>query len=138
MSLHRSFVIATSHMDFNGSSLPPLDPRLAVTTYFEFASCIRSAMASALNPANITEWTAPMRAHASMVMANSGTMGMYSVTTSPLRTPLVSNALDIRHTSPRNSSYVILRTSVGSSPSHMIAISFPLLYGALQYLSTAL
>jgi hypothetical protein len=41
-----------------------------------WASWIRPARASALNPPKTTLWTAPMRAQASMAMGSSGTMPM--------------------------------------------------------------
>ena len=50
-------------------------------------SLFRSAMASAEKPPKTTQWTAPMRAQASMAIASSGIIGMYIETTSPLRTP---------------------------------------------------
>ena len=37
---------------------------------------MRSRSDSAENPPNTTEWTAPMRAHASMATTDSGIMGM--------------------------------------------------------------
>ena len=39
-------------------------------------SAIRSRMLSALKPPKTTEWTAPIRAQASMAMAASGIVGM--------------------------------------------------------------
>ena len=44
---------------------------------------MRSFSDSALRPLNTTQWIAPMRAHASMLIASWGTMGMYSTTRSP-------------------------------------------------------
>lgn len=40
------------------------------------------------------EWMAPMRAQASMVIASSGIMGMYRVTTSPVHTVKVGETLE--------------------------------------------
>ena len=73
---HRALLMAVSHILFNGNARPPRDPTDAVTIHGECASWTRSAIASALNPANMTEWIAPIRAHANIVMANSGIMGM--------------------------------------------------------------
>ncbi len=50
-----------------------------VTTTRDLQSATRDARDSAENPAKTTEWTAPMRAHASMVIGSS------PVTTSTIR-----------------------------------------------------
>ena len=63
------------------------------------ASLLRSAMASAENPPKTTEWTAPIRAQASMAMASSGIIGMYIDTTSPLPMPSFFSTLANLHTS---------------------------------------
>ncbi len=43
---------------------------------FGLASLMRTASSLAANPPNTTECTAPSRAHASMEIAASGTIGM--------------------------------------------------------------
>ena len=82
---------------------------------------MRSRRASALKPANTTECTAPMRAQASITKHSSGTMGMYTATVSPLRTPDASIAFAIWHTCACSSAKVTVRPVPGSSPSQMIA-----------------
>lgn len=66
--------------------LPPLLPSSAVNTHRLLQSSMRPLRDSEEKPANTMEWMAPMRAQASMVMASSGIMGMYRVTTSPVHT----------------------------------------------------
>ena len=51
-------------------------PQLAETTTLGRASSMRMASSWGAKPPNTTEWTAPRRAHASMAMAASGTIGM--------------------------------------------------------------
>ena len=51
-------------------------PHEADTTTFGCASSIRAASSAGANPPNTTECTAPMRAHASIAIAASGTIGM--------------------------------------------------------------
>ena len=48
----------------------------AASTTFGFASSMRIASSFAAKPPNTTEWTAPMRAQASIPMTASGTIGM--------------------------------------------------------------
>ncbi len=67
---------ASSTFFFRGTFAPLRQPASAVSSTFAPASFIRSRSASAEKPPNTTECTAPMRAHASMAMAASGTMGM--------------------------------------------------------------
>ncbi len=50
--------------------LPLMTPDV-VTTTRDLQSATRDANDSAENPAKTTEWTAPMRAHASMVIGSS-------------------------------------------------------------------
>ena len=75
---------AASTLAFSGICLPRRQPASAVICSLALASLLRSAMASAAKPPKITEWTAPIRAQASMAMASSGIIGMYIDTTSPL------------------------------------------------------
>ena len=55
-------------------------------------SAIRCPQASPLNPPNTWEWMTPSRAHASMVTGSSGTIGMCSVTRSPVLRPAKSRS----------------------------------------------
>jgi hypothetical protein len=55
-------------------------------------SAIRCPQAVPLNPPNTWEWMTPSRAQASMVTASSGTIGMCSVTRSPLFRPSESRS----------------------------------------------
>ena len=66
----------SSTLAFKGTSLPRRQPPSAVTTSFDWASVLRSEMASALNPPKMIECVAPIRAQASMAMASSGIIGM--------------------------------------------------------------
>ncbi len=50
-------------------------PQDADTTAFGRASSMRTASSRAANPPNTTECTAPSRAHASIAMTASGTIG---------------------------------------------------------------
>jgi hypothetical protein len=59
--------MARSTVFFKGMRFPPRSPSLAVTTMRQRASRILSRSASALKPPKTTEWTAPIRAQASMV-----------------------------------------------------------------------
>ncbi len=78
---------AASTLPLSGSGVPRRQPPSAVIVSLAEASLLRSAMASAENPPKITQWTAPIRAQASMAMANSGIIGMYIETTSPRPMP---------------------------------------------------
>ncbi len=51
-------------------------PHDAVTTRTGRASSIRAASSRAAKPPKTTEWTAPMRAQASIASTASGTIGM--------------------------------------------------------------
>ena len=51
-------------------------PQDAETMSFGRASSMRVASSLAAKPPKTTEWMAPMRAHASMAMTASGTIGM--------------------------------------------------------------
>ena len=51
-------------------------PQEAETIRTGLASSIRVASSLAAKPPNTTEWTAPMRAQASMATSASGTIGM--------------------------------------------------------------
>ena len=50
-------------------------PQLADTITFGRASSMRIASSFGANPPNTTEWTAPIRAQASMATTASGTIG---------------------------------------------------------------
>ena len=88
-----------SALCFSGMMPPRRHPPSAVIITLDCESSIRSRSDSALNPPNTMLWGAPIRAHASMAMASSGTMGMYSVTRSPFFTPRLFNPLANLHTS---------------------------------------
>jgi hypothetical protein len=51
-------------------------PQLADMMSFGWASSMRVASSFGANPPKTTEWMAPSRAHASMAMTASGTIGM--------------------------------------------------------------
>ena len=51
-------------------------PQLAETTTLGWASSIRAASSPGAKPPKTTEWMAPSRAHASIAMTASGTIGM--------------------------------------------------------------
>ena len=50
-------------------------PQDAVTTTFGRASSIRTASSCGANPPKTTEWTAPIRAQASIAITASGIIG---------------------------------------------------------------
>ena len=51
-------------------------PQRAETTHVGGASSMRTASSCGANPPNTTEWTAPIRAQASMATTASGIIGM--------------------------------------------------------------
>ena len=51
-------------------------PQDAATITFGVASSIRAASSLGAKPPNTTEWTAPIRAQASIAITASGTIGM--------------------------------------------------------------
>ena len=67
---------ARSMLALSGMRRPPRTPSSAVIAALESQSRMRSASASGEKPPNTTEWTAPMRAQASMANAASGIIGM--------------------------------------------------------------
>ena len=67
---------ARSTLALSGIGLPARKASSAVTTTRLSQSRMRPASASGEKPPNTTEWTAPIRAQASMAMAASGTIGM--------------------------------------------------------------
>ena len=79
--------------------MPARYPKFDVTTTVAPESTMRSLSASAESPLNTTQWMAPMRAHASMQMANCGIMGRYSTTRSPRLTPRRLSMFAALHTS---------------------------------------
>ena len=68
--------IDSSAACFRGMSLPRRQPPSEVMIVRASQSMIRSDRLFAEKPANTTVWTAPMRAHASIATAASGTIGM--------------------------------------------------------------
>ena len=76
---------------------------------------MRLANASAEKPPKTTEWTAPMRAHASIAIGRWGTIGMKSVTRSPFFTPRDLSTFATRDTSSSTCLYVQCCTSSPSS-----------------------
>ena len=65
---------ASSTISFVASFFLPLMTPDVVTTTRDLQSATRDASDSAEKPANTTEWTAPMRAHANMVIGSSPTV----------------------------------------------------------------
>src|SRR5213594_4059605 len=78
---------------FSSTFLPFLTPPSAVMIILDCASFALSTSACEEKPEKTTEWTAPILAQASIAMGNSGTMGMYIVTLSPLLTPRLLRTL---------------------------------------------
>ena len=70
-----AFSHAASTLALSGTFLPPRSPSSAVITTTLWQSISRPASASGLKPAKTTEWTAPIRAQASIATAASGTIG---------------------------------------------------------------
>ena len=70
------FSRATSAIFFRGTTLPRRQAPSCVRRTFAPQSLMRSLSASELKPPKMTECVAPMRAHASIAMAVSGTMPM--------------------------------------------------------------
>ena len=66
---------ASSALALSGTRRPPRNPSSAVMRIRESQSRMRPASDSDENPANTTEWIAPIRAHASIAAATSGTIG---------------------------------------------------------------
>ena len=66
---------AASVLALSGTVRPPRRPSSAVMMSDESQSWIRPASESGEKPPNTTEWTAPIRAHASMAIAASGIIG---------------------------------------------------------------
>ncbi len=67
---------ASSTFFLSGTIPPRRKPPSAVMSTVDSASWMRSRTASGAKPPKITLWGAPMRAHASIATAVSGTMGM--------------------------------------------------------------
>ena len=66
---------AASTAALSGKTLPLRQPPSAVMTSFASASSMRERRLSALKPPKTTEWTAPMRATASIATTASGIIG---------------------------------------------------------------
>ena len=70
ISLQLFFSMASSTIFFNFISFVPLTPTSAVITTFELEAAILEDSASLEKPAKTTEWIAPIRAAASMVIGS--------------------------------------------------------------------
>ena len=68
--------IASSAFGLSRIGLSPRWVPLQVISTVQVESAMRSARESAENPPKTMEWTAPMRAQASMATASSGIIGM--------------------------------------------------------------
>ena len=68
--------IAASSSGLYAIARPGSIPHEAETTTFGVASSIRVASSCAAKPPKTTEWIAPSRAHASIAITASGTIGM--------------------------------------------------------------
>jgi hypothetical protein len=68
--------IAASSSGLYGTTPLGSIPQDAETTTLGLASSIRLASSCAANPPKTTEWTAPIRAQASIAITASGTIGM--------------------------------------------------------------
>jgi len=89
---------ASSTIPFRSMVLAPRYDPSAVITILHSASLILVASAIAENPANTTEWTAPILAQAKRATARSGIIGMYIQTRSPFSIPWSFSALANLHT----------------------------------------
>ena len=127
LSTEVQFFKASSTVVFTGNALAPRYIPSEVNTHTHWLSLMRSASALEENPANTTECTAPILAHANTPIVSSGTIGIYTATRSPFFTPLALRTFAKRHTSACNSEKV-MRTSCsfGSFGSQIKAISSPL------------
>ncbi len=67
---------ARSTLAFSSTILPRRQPPSAVMMTRALQSFTRSLIASLENPPKMTVWMMPSRAHASMAIAASGTIGM--------------------------------------------------------------
>ena len=68
--------IAASSIGLYSTTRDGSRPQDAETITLGRASSIRAASSAGANPPNTTEWTAPMRAQASIATTASGTIGM--------------------------------------------------------------
>ena len=116
---------AASTTVLSGIGLAPRRTAEAVSTTLDLESAMRAASASAEKPPKTTEWTAPMRAHASIAAGSSGTIGMYSVTSSPLPTPHERSQLAMRTTWSFSWEYVVVDDVPRSLPSKRKATRSP-------------
>src|SRR6218665_995216 len=114
---------ASSTIGLSGTNFSPLFNPSEVNTTFAPASLILSDKLEAENPEKTTECIAPILAQAITENANSGIIGIYKHTRSPLPTPIFLNAFAIRLTSLSVCSYVyVLVLSFGSFGSQKIAV----------------
>ena len=94
--------MAASAIAFVAIVLPPRRPSSDVMSTRDLQSWTRSRSDSAENPANTTECTAPMRAHARKVATACHVMGRYTDTVSPFFTPHDLSTFATAHTSRRS------------------------------------
>ena len=74
---------ASSAADFTSTAVPRRNWPSEVTSSFARVSSSRKRTASALNPPNTSECTAPIRAQASTITIVSTSTGRYTTTRSP-------------------------------------------------------
>ena len=74
--LRRARLMARSSIGLYSTIRLTSMPQEAETSTFGAASSIRVASSCGAKPPNTTEWTAPIRAHASIAIAASGIIGM--------------------------------------------------------------
>ena len=119
--------IASLEISLRGVIFAPLNPPSEVIRILQSASLILSDNDFAENPANTTEWIAPILAQAKTAIANSGIIGMYRQILSPFFPPLFFKTLANLHTSVYSSLYeIFLVASFGLFATHFIAVWFPL------------
>ena len=79
-------------MPHRSMTLPPRRTPSAAMTHVAPALAMRDASESREKPPKTTVCTAPIRAHASMAIASSGTIGINKATRSPFLTPRARKA----------------------------------------------
>lgn len=83
---------ASSALAFTGTAVPRRNWPSVVTSSLAPVSSTRNRSASAENPPNTSECTAPIRAHASVMTIVSTSTGRYTTTRSPAPMPSSSRA----------------------------------------------